>query len=91
MAEKLRVIKKLYKMKRLFLVSLIISGLVACNGNEEADRRQYNSETQTTSDGGQSNSSQGDDTTATLNNSAYNTDSASGQGNRYDSSNSKTR
>jgi hypothetical protein len=28
-----------------------------------------------------------DDTTSTMNNSAYNTDSASGQGNRYDTSN----
>ncbi len=91
MAEKLRVVKKSSKMKRLFSIFFVTLSLCACNGNEEADKRQYNSESQTTTAPGNATNTSADDSTATNNNNAYNTDSASGQGNRYDSSNNKTR
>lgn len=72
----------------------IVILFVACNdgkqySNEEADTRQHNQKTKT--EGGASGAISADDTTSTANNSAYNTDSASGQGTVYDSSSSNKK
>ena len=86
MAVKLKdVCKKIMKEVFLYLSLAMLS--IACNddkkySNEEADTRDHNMETKT---------EVGDrgivtDSTNTSNNNAYNTDSASGQGNRFDTS-----
>jgi hypothetical protein len=75
-------------MKKLFLYLSLGFFYIACNdekkySNEEADKRDYNKETKTeVGDRGVVTA----DTTNTSNNNAYNTDSASGQGNRFDTS-----
>ncbi len=79
-------------MKNIFLCFAFALLFVACNdgkkwSNEEADTRQHN-KTTITSEGSKGTTTQ-DDTTSTINNSAYNTDSASGQGTVYDSSNKR--
>ncbi len=78
-------------MKKGFLLFAVIVSLSACNGNDEADKRQYNNESGTTTAPGDGSNTTVDDSTATTNNNAYNTDSASGQGNRFDSSNSRNK
>jgi len=77
-------------MKKLALYFSFALAFNACNddkkySNEEADTRQHNQETVT--EQGYNSNSRTDDTTSTINNNAYNTDSASGQGTTYDSSN----
>jgi hypothetical protein len=77
-------------MKKIALYFSLALAVIACNddkkySNEEADTRQHNQETVTGQ--GDNSNTRTDDTTSTMNNNAYNTDSASGQGNRYDSSN----
>jgi hypothetical protein len=87
MAVKLKdVYKKAMKKVLLYLGVVMLS--MACNddkkySNDEADTRDHNMEKKT---------EVGDrgivmDSTSTTNNNAYNTDSASGQGNRFDTSN----
>jgi uncharacterized protein YxeA len=76
-------------MKKFFSYITLVLVFAACNGgkkysNEEADTRQYN--TVTTDSEGAKGTVTNDDTTSTINNNAYNTDSASGQGTTYDSS-----
>jgi uncharacterized protein YxeA len=76
-------------MKKILLYITVVLLYVACNdekkySNEEADTRQYN--TVTTDSEGAKGTVTNDDTTSTINNNAYNTDSASGQGTTYDSS-----
>jgi hypothetical protein len=78
-------------MKKLLLYIGLAFFYIACNdekkySNEEADTRDHNMERKTEV------GDQGivtDTTTSTSNNSAYNTDSASGQGNRFDTNNNK--
>lgn len=78
-------------MKKVFLCLGIAILSFACNddkkySNDEADTRDHNMEIKTESgDKGTIN----DNSTNTSNNNAYNTDSASGQGNRFDTSNAK--
>ena len=76
-------------MKKIFSFVAVVMMFASCNGgkqysNEEADTRQHNQQTKT--EGGASGAITADDTTGTINNSAYNTDSASGRGTVYDSS-----
>ena len=77
-------------MKKLALYFSLALAFTACNddkkySNEEADTRQHNQETVT--EKGDNSNTRVYDTTSTTNNNAYNTDSASGQGTTYDSSN----
>ena len=77
-------------MKKLALYFSLVVAVSACNddkkySNEEADTRQYNQESVT--EKGDNSNTRTDDTTSTINNNAYNTDSASGQGTTYDTSN----
>jgi len=77
-------------MKKIALYFSLALAVIACNddkkySNEEADTRQHNQETVTGQ--GDNSNTRTDDTTSTMNNNAYNSDSASGQGNTYDSSN----
>jgi hypothetical protein len=81
-------------MKKFFIYFSSASVFIACNGgkqysNEEADTRQHNQPTITSE--GDKGTTTADDTTSTINNSAYNTDSASGQGTVFDTSNAKPR
>ena len=76
-------------MNKILSCVCIVIMSASCNdgkqySNEEADTRQHNQQTKT--EGGASGAITADDTTGTINNSAYNTDSASGQGTVYDSS-----
>ena len=85
-------LKNVYKkvMKKVLLCLSVAMLSIVCNddkkySNDEADTRDHNMETKTEA---------GDrgivtDSTSTTNNNAYNTDSASGQGNRFDTSNKK--
>jgi hypothetical protein len=82
------------KMRKIFLYIAVTIFFVACNGgkqysNEEADTRKHNQQTKT--EGGATGTITQDDTTSTTNNSAYNTDSASGQGTVFDSSSSNKK
>ena len=81
-------------MKKIALYFSFALLYVACNGgkqysNEEADKRQHDAPTITSE--GDKGTTTADDTTSTTNNSAYNTDSASGQGTVFDSSNSNKK
>ena len=86
-------LKDVYKkvMKKLFLYISVAFLFMGCNddkkySNEEADKRDHNMERKTeVGDRGVVT----DNTTNTSNNNAYNTDSASGQGNRFDTSNNE--
>jgi uncharacterized lipoprotein len=70
-------------MKKVLMSLLVVSFTAACSGTGD---RQYQMDTQDEKIG-DTTGHHADDTTSTMNNSAYNTDSASGQGNRYDTSN----
>lgn len=75
-------------MKTLLIGLAIASMCTACgndSGTGNDDKNMGTINDSTTIDTGLQSS----DTTATTNNNAYNTDSASGQGNRYDTSNQK--
>lgn len=81
-------------MKKTILYFSVAILYIACNGgkqysNEEADNRQHNQTTITSE--GDKGAITADDTTSTMNNSAYNTDSAHGQGTVFDSSNKKVK
>ena len=88
MAVKLKrsILKQIMKKILPYLTAGLI--YVACNdekkySNDEADTRQHDNSTVTTPG---AKGSVSNDTTSTSNNSAYNTDSASGQGTTYDTS-----
>lgn len=79
-------------MKKISVFLCLLFGLMACNddkkySNEEADTRQHNKAT--VNGEGDNGTIATDDTTSTMNNNAYNTDSASGQGTVFDSSNKR--
>ena len=74
-------------MKKLALAAMIV-GIVSCNSNnegtgDEGKDMQTRTESVNNTPGDEGNLN---DTTSTMNNSAYNTDSASGQGSTYDTS-----
>lgn len=77
-------------MKKILLAA-VITGAFACGSeNTGTGNREEQMQTKTES----VNNTPGDegnlgDTTSTINNNVYNTDSASGQGTTYDSSNKK--
>ena len=73
-------------MKKIFLYAALVVFYCACNG---AGDRQYNMETKT--EKGDSGTTSHGDTTSTMNNNAYNPDSASGEGTVYDTSGKNTK
>lgn len=76
-------------MRYLFMAIITLSSCIACNtgdsGTGNADENMGTINESTAIDTGVASS----DTTPTTNNNVYNTDSASGQGNRYDTSNKR--
>jgi hypothetical protein len=75
-------------MKRFFFFCVVLAMYAACNdekkySNDKADTRQHSNQT---NDASGAKGTVSNDTTSTINNSAYNTDSMSGKGTTYDTS-----